>query len=542
MTLSAIGTVSGSRPTARTRGSTWSFSEVSGETSRWTLSRVALVADVVLDSGRSFVLDVSQFSLGERKRFMTAFGERLWLRQKAVEDPQPIHVFLEEAQLFLPQQPMPDDRQMVGIWTEIVRLGGNKGIGLTLITQRPQSVTKEALTQVECLVVLQVSGVPEKKALKEWIVEKELDTDLLNELPFLKPGEAYVWSPQWLSHFGKHKVKTKRTFDAGATPKVGVTRVKAELKPLNLEKLKTQMAEVVTKLEANNPTALKKRVVELERQLAAAPKTVPEKTIETVKKVEVPIVLSKDLQKLIKGLELAAKQGGLLAETVQSFAAVVTSLTATVEKAKAPVPVPVPKQVPTLRQAQQAGNFGVKVPTTGRWTPTPRPPPPADRVVAGDGQKIGRGAREMLKGLATRHPTPLTRGQVATLAGISPRSSTFRNYMSLLKVNNFTSEDSQGMHITQSGLDFLGPDIPSVSVTTEELVSLWSSKLPGKVAEMLQLLVNAYPSTPTRQELADGVGISLTSSTFRNYLSKLRANELVETFDDKVAASSTLFP
>lgn len=37
-----------------------------------------LVANAVLDSGRSFVLDVSQFSLGERKRFTAAFGEQLW--------------------------------------------------------------------------------------------------------------------------------------------------------------------------------------------------------------------------------------------------------------------------------------------------------------------------------------------------------------------------------------------------------------------------------------------------------------------------------
>jgi hypothetical protein len=42
-----------------------------------------LVADVAVDTGRSLILDLSQFSLGDRKRFATAFGERLWKKKKA---------------------------------------------------------------------------------------------------------------------------------------------------------------------------------------------------------------------------------------------------------------------------------------------------------------------------------------------------------------------------------------------------------------------------------------------------------------------------
>jgi hypothetical protein len=83
-----------------------------------------------------------------------------------------VHVVLEECQLIIPQFVGRDDARMVGIWEEIVRLGRNYGIGVTMITQRPQSVNKEVLTQTECLLVLQVNGVPERKALKEWIVHQ----------------------------------------------------------------------------------------------------------------------------------------------------------------------------------------------------------------------------------------------------------------------------------------------------------------------------------------------------------------------------------
>jgi hypothetical protein len=511
----------------------------------------ALIADAVLDSGRSFVLDVSQFSLGERKRFVTAFGERLWLRQKGLADPQPIHVFLEEAQLFLPQQPMPDDRHMLGIWTEIVRLGGNKGIGVTLITQRPQSVTKEALTQVECLVVLQVNGVPEKKALKEWIVEKGADTKLLEELPFLKQGTAYIWSPQWLEHFGKHAIRQKWTYDAGATPKVGVKKVQAELKPIDLEALRAQMAQTVAKLEESDPKVLKRRIVALETQLkklievsskVQAPKA---GKVET-KTVEVPVLQEKELKLLDKhlalGAELVASMYKLTDRFNQSAQVIATesnNLALTMkQRFAAAKPPPLPRAAPLVVQVSTTAKKPIaKVPAKSHGNGVYSFP--AD---VGE-QKLGRGAREMLKALACRNPTALSRGQVATLAGISPRSSTFRNYMSMLRVQRYIHEDHAGMHITDEGLAFLGDDVPSQPTTTEELVSLWSSKFTGKVNEMLRVLVDQYPNGMSKDQLGETVGISPASSTFRNYLSMLRSNELLgKTAEGDLKASDTLFP
>lgn len=519
-----------------------------------------LIADAVLDSGRSFVLDVSQFSLGERKRFVTAFGEHLWKRQKGLSDPQPIHVFLEEAQLFLPQQPMPDDRHMLGIWTEIIRLGGNKGIGSTMITQRPQSVAKEALTQVECLVVLQVSGVPEKKALNEWIVAQVDDkvqvddttvpaTDLLKELPFLKQGVAYIWSPQWLEHFGKHAIGKKWTYDAGATPKVGGKKVQAVVKPIDLEKLREQMASTVQKLEENDPKALKKKVAFLEgalKKIAAAPQKVQIQTVAEPKIVEVPVLKDKELKLLEKQQEKAA----LLAQSlIQVAQIIVTEMNVLAEAMKLRFAVPPPKiplKIPpplprpstnghsnghsngSSRHEKRVSNFG---------TIYKKPP----EVEEGD-QKLAKGAREMLRALACRHPLPLSRGQVATLAGISPRSSTFRNYSSILRVADYMNEDGAGLHITEKGLEYLGDDIPTQPTTTEELMSLWASKFTGKVNEMLRVLVESHPSSLSKEQLGEKVGILPETSTFRNYLSMLRSNELVETSAGEIRASDTLFP
>lgn len=518
----------------------------------------SFVADTVLDSGRSFVLDVSQFSLGERKRFVQAFGERLWLRQKGLEDPQPIHVVLEEAQLFVPQNPQPEERPMLGIWCEIVRLGGNKGIGVTIISQRPQSVSKEALTQVECLVVLQVNGVPEKKALKEWIVE-QLDTeikteggevkkslDLLKELPFLKQGVAYVWSPQWLGHFGQHKVLPKWTYDASATPKVGAKKVKAQLKPIDLEKLREQMATTVQKLEENDPKALKKKVATLEtalKKIANSPQTVVQVQTSEPKIVEVPVLKEKELKLLEKHQEKATVLVHALVQTAQSIVSELGTLSEAmklrfaVPQPKIAIKVPPPPPRPSTN-GHANGHAKVAI--------AYKPPPPKPRATfkaseEGD-QRLAKGAREMLRALACRHPTPLSRGQVATLAGISPRSSTFRNYSSILRVADFMNEDGSGMHITEKGLEYLGDDVPAQPTTTEELMSLWSSKFTGKVNEMLRVLVESHPSSLSKEQLGEKVGILPETSTFRNYLSMLRSNELVETSAGAIRASDTLFP
>lgn len=492
----------------------------------------ALVADAVLDSGRSFVLDLSQFSLGDRKRFATAFGDRLWLRQKALADPQPIHVFLEEAQLFLPQNPMPDDRHMMGIWTEIVRLGGNKGIGVTIITQRPQSVTKEALTQAECLVVLQVNGVPEKKALKEWVVEKSADTKLLDELPFLKQGVAYVWSPQWLEHFGQHRIGKKWTFDAGATPKVGAKKMQAEVKPIDLEALRTQMAETVQKLEANDPKALKKRVFELEKQLsnlmAASQKQLKAAPALTkVETVEVPVLREKELGLLDKHLKLAAAIVDRLNQSAQVIATEANNLSLTINKRTAVKPPP----KPTRTEPERAPRPPPRGPALHA-----RPPPDApDR-------KLGRGARDMLKALASRHPTALTKSQTATLARVPPRKSTFRNSMSELRVGGYIREEGEYLHITDTGLAYVGSDVEYVPPTTDDLVAMWTRRFPTKVNEMLKTVVDAHPNPVSHVELGERVGVDTTVSTYRNYLSMLRSNDLIVTDDSGVRASETLFP
>jgi hypothetical protein len=226
-----------------------------------------LIADVVVNTGRSLILDISQFSLSDRKRFCTAFGERLWLAKKRQARPAPLMLVIEESQLIIPQHVGRNEAHMVGIFEEIIRLGRNYGIGVMMISQRPQSVNKEVLNQAECLLVGQVNGSQERKALQEWIVHQGMDKNLVDELPSLPVGTMYVWSPQWLRTLQKIKVLPKKTHDASATPRVGESSKVRELKPLNLDDLKDQMAATIERAKQDDPRLLRAEIQKLKLEL-----------------------------------------------------------------------------------------------------------------------------------------------------------------------------------------------------------------------------------------------------------------------------------
>src|SRR4051812_37988534 len=97
----------------------------------------ALIADLVVDRGLSAVIDVSQFEHDtDRARFAKDFGKRFFFRKTSA--PSAVHVFVEEAQEWVPQNPQKGEEHMLHAYQRIVRLGGNYGIGMSLISQRPQ--------------------------------------------------------------------------------------------------------------------------------------------------------------------------------------------------------------------------------------------------------------------------------------------------------------------------------------------------------------------------------------------------------------------
>jgi hypothetical protein len=523
----------------------------------------ALIADIVVDTGRSLVLDASQWNKADRQRFAAAFGERLWLRKKGERHPSPVMLVIEESQLIVPQDVRGDTATMVGIFEEIIRLGRNYGIGVAMITQRPQSVNKEVLNQTECLFVGQVNGSQERDALKKWITHQGMDVHLVDELPRLKVGTFYVWSPQWLNLLQQVQILPKHTYDASATPKVGDKRVQRDLKPLDLTELQEQMAATIAKAKADDPRELRKQVADLKAQAADAQRAVAvaQQRVEaaqaqaaTVKDQKVvPIAVKKELTQARRALEeamkfvvkvqaidFAAQDTAVLEQAVtKAVTGIVAAFEARLEKqlarveglktvagaAEKAIKAALASDVDLTVQVQKREPFAVATPTPAR--PVVRQPP-APRA---DGETgLPPSKQKVLDALAWLEQIGIAqadRRQVAFLARVSPVSSTYENNVSALRTAGYLDYPSSGvLMLTDAGRAIA--DGGGAPVTTEELHAAIRAKLPPSKWKLVQAAIDAHPQELTRDELADRAGVSAGSSTFENNVSALRTLGVID--------------
>ncbi len=101
--LDPIGTWYGLRLSADGKGKGFSVPVFGGEHGDVPLEPQAgaLIAKLLVEECFSAVLDVSTFRKEQRKQFVTDFAEELMHRKKT--NRSAMHVFFEEAQLFVPQ-------------------------------------------------------------------------------------------------------------------------------------------------------------------------------------------------------------------------------------------------------------------------------------------------------------------------------------------------------------------------------------------------------------------------------------------------------
>jgi hypothetical protein len=508
----------------------------------------AVIADLVVDTGRSIVLDVSQFSLGDRKRFAVTFGERLWLRKKGEARPRPLHLVIEESQLIVPQFTGRggDEARMVGVFEEIIRLGRNYGIGVSMITQRPQSVNKEVLNQTECLLVGQVNGSQERAALKKWITHQGMDVGLVDELPALKIGTFYVWSPQWLNILEKVEINKKHTFDASATPKVGDRRVRRSLKPLNLSDLRERMQETIAKAAADDPRELRKQIAALTKANKDLAATVP--AINNVR-VNVPVLKARDTARLVKATDrIATLLEGPAGKMLDDLKVVVSGIRVSLESFE---------KAQHIARGTDGSTASVRRPspplvghgTRGVTTQTPpvrgRPAVPRRGVEgtraanggdSGDTDVKGGKFRAMMVAMA-QAGRPLTEAQLAIRAEMSV-SGTFDTYIGRMRRRGWIAGTRTGLTITQAGLDALGFYEPLPR--GEGLRAYWLGQMGGKQREMLSVLISAYPDTMEEHDLATCAGMAV-SGTFDTYIGRLRRLQLVEGSRKALKAADELF-
>lgn len=232
-----------------------------------------VIGDLVIETRLTCVLDVSLFSNQERWGFLHDLGETL-LRQP----PQVRHLFLEEAADYIPQITREGGNQpkCLGTWQRVVRIGRTIGLGSSQITQRTAALSNDTLYMAEALIALRTVGPGDLKAIRGWVEHSGASKEILRSLPSLEDGEAWLSSPAWLKRTDRLRFNRRQTFDSGATPVLlDGTRPPATLADVDLEDLRSRMAETVERVEADDPEKLRARISELEREVSASSKTAP---------------------------------------------------------------------------------------------------------------------------------------------------------------------------------------------------------------------------------------------------------------------------
>lgn len=506
------------------------------------------IADLIVRGDYSAILDVSEFVSSEIAEFGYHFATQLLHLKKA--RPGAMHVMIDEAQDFIPQNPQPASKgqsnyepRMLHAFERLQKQGRAKGVGMTIAGQRPQEINKKVLNLSECWITFRLAGLQERASTLKIIGERDRATadKLDQQLPRLASGDGYFWSAEWLKVSGVYRVAAKKTFDSSATPEVGARRVEPrELSPVDNEALRREMAAVIEQEEENNPATLRARLAAQEAELKKL--RAQEKPAAEIKRVEIPVLKEADFKRIeqsvremeairVRGEEAnraAINELNSLAEKIAGAASLAneadkqllgTMLTVS-------LPVPVRSDVEQYRQATDA---------IARQT--------APRRSAGKGvgsAPVKAGARRMLEALSRYRRLGLTRPQLATLSFVAP-GGTFSDYLSSLRAHNFISEDGVHIHATDLGIAHLiqaRGDAPTAAFDAERIVAAY--KLKAGARRMMDVLLKAHPSVVTRGELSIKAAVA-PGGTFSDYLSSLRVKGLISEDSSGIKASATLY-
>lgn len=509
-----------------------------------------VVAKLVVQERVSVLLDLSFFRKHEVATFMAAFLENLY-RLKAQEAYRtPMMLVIDEADAIAPQKPQRGEERMLGAAEDIVRRGGQRGIGCALITQRSAVLNKNVLTQAQMLIVLRTIAPQDLAAMKAWIDVHgtiEQGKELMDSLPALPTGDAWFWSPGWPTEEGIFKrahVLPIETFDSGATPKPGERPVVPKnLADVDLEALKKQMAATIEKAKAEDPKLLRKEVARLTAELA---KKLPvENVVRTkVEKIEVPAVGKRTLEGLKRAESSMRKILSSMRDTnmrtrehlviVEKHFERFSAELARAEEKKASSwshTTSGSERIAVLENKQQ------HVPVPPERTRFDSSPALQDGEITGPEQRV-LDALAWCESIGNMNPP---NELVAFLSGYSHfRSTGYTNPRGYLKSKGLLTYTGRGVSLMPEGR--ILAIVPETPLTQETLHKAVLDRLDGPAKKLLGPLLKAHPNAISNADLCAQAGYMHERSTgYTNPRGRLRSFGLAEYNQDGVRASDILF-
>lgn len=555
--LDPLGGWAGLRTSADGKAAGYKVAIIGGERADYPLDLALAVplADVLARENVPTIIDLSDATKPQQQRFLLAFLHEL---RRVNRDAMTI--VLEEADVFAPQNPMGDDSKALhGELDWLARRGRARGFRLVSICQRPARLSKDVLTQASVLVAHVLPASQDRDAVKAWVEgngDKKLAKQVEDTLAELSTGEAWIWSTVEGARFLKRaSFPMIRTLDTTATPKAGAKRVEQKT-----------LAEVdVSKIKAALDEAKKPKAKTVAHVAGAAPGTAAS-VVTAIDKIRDGVLCAEATKRgyiiapkkqfdkeqaaalkkqfdagALAGIRQANASSAAMFATIcadlaggirlsqKALAGVLDRLDEAAKNAAAqknkvdPVtPVTVkPSAIKVTAPEYKTGHTIGGLATIATTSPPGTPISPGRALAAmaapqgmtGPQAKVA-GALAFWQSVGTPQPS---RAQVAAVAGYSPRSSTWGQLLSSMKVAGMLD------YCAGSTLKLL-VDYPALS--REEARNKVFGILSSKEADAVAAL--AAHGELSDETLATTVGYSLTSSTYGQFKSGIRVLDLIE--------------
>lgn len=524
----------------------------------------AELARAIVHERFSAIIDLDGLTKGEEQRFSAAFLETLY-RSKTGEYRTPVHLFLDEADVFAPQKPMGlDESKTLGACQSIVRRGGIKGIGITMITQRPAVLNKDVLSQCDTLITLRLSHPKDMAQIDAWVGvhgDPKLAKEMAGQLPSLPRGDAWVWSPM-SEIFECVSFRDRSTFDSGKTPETGghVTPPKV-LARVDIDKLGAAIAKSAEEAKANDPKALREQVAALKRDLAKGASSVAHTpSIAEGKKelmrlrteLEAVTVRADKLEarkpltdKQIKGFAKAVERLAEFGERITNANEAISTIAQTVRNTLGPwAPMPAGRGVAALIPDPKPARSDPYRHPIPKWPPVApaaaREPsrrssvPKAPLAAApATGDALPPGEAKILTALIQFGE--LTSDNLSTIVGY--KKSSRDTYLTRLIGRGYVERSNGILMFTDAGEAAL-PNAEPLP-TGAELRAHWEQKLPPGEWKILKVAIDQHPSVVGREHISEVTGYKKSSRD--TYITRLVARKLLRSTRDGIAASPMLF-
>ena len=165
------------------------------------------LVEKLISGNSSLIVNMEGLPLETQQKLVADYCETLLEMGASDDSPKRgLMNLFEECQDFVPQMGRPESFSPI---VRLCKLGRSKGYGVSLISQRPAAVSKEALSQASIYAVHNIINTKDLGALKEQLsfgTDKKTIEKILAGITFAEPGDLVCYAPEFFKDEGYVKI------------------------------------------------------------------------------------------------------------------------------------------------------------------------------------------------------------------------------------------------------------------------------------------------------------------------------------------------